>query len=271
MGESDQGARPKFKRSAKNYLLDPHFQLKYTAFLVAIALVLSATLGALLWWASSQIVDQTKLTLEQSSATVKQGEETVSRGKQVLEQSSKVNQVVIMTMETCYKDDQSALDSFRSEAAKDDAKLKAEQTLLEADAATLSKRTAEFQEQGKAVEVRQRNLMVILGLTLLVLVVGIGLAGIVFTHKIAGPIFKMKRLLRQVGDGKLVLHEKLRKGDELQHFFETFETVVNQLRAKQMKEIERLDGIIGRLEGADGAVVADIKKLRADMQNELED
>ena len=83
MAESDQGAKPKFKRSAKNYLLDPHFQLKYTSVLVAIALVLSVTLGALLWWASGKIVDQTKQTLEQSTETVKQGESTVARGKQV--------------------------------------------------------------------------------------------------------------------------------------------------------------------------------------------
>ncbi len=270
MAESDQGAKPKFKRSAKNYLLDPHFQLKYTSFLVAIALVLSVTLGALLWWASGKIVDQTKQTLEQSTETVKQGESTVARGKQVLEQSNRVNQVVIMTMETCYKDDQAALDSFRSEAAKDDAKLKAEQAALETDASNLAKRTQAFQQQGADVEARQQMLMVILGVALLVLVLGIGVAGIVFTHKIAGPIFKMKRLLRQVGEGKLVLHEKLRKGDELQHFFETFETVVNQLRAKQFKEIERLDGILGRLDGADPEAIADLKKLRADMQDELE-
>jgi geranylgeranyl reductase len=55
-------------------------------------------------------------------------------------------------------------------------------------------------------------------------------AGIVFTHKVAGPIFKMKRLLRQVGAGKLVLRERLRKGDELQHFFEVFEEMVAELR-----------------------------------------
>ena len=44
---------------------------------------------------------------------------------------------------------------------------------------------------------------------LALLVIAIGFAGIVFTHKIAGPIFKMKRLLRQVGEGKLVVSERL--------------------------------------------------------------
>jgi len=270
MGDNSEGARPKYKRSAKNYLLDPHFQIKYTAFLVAIALALSATLGALLWTASSEIVEQTEETLAQSAETVTKGQETVSRGKQVIEQSNKVNQVVTTTIEGCYGDNPALLESFRSEASKDDDKLKDEQKKLENDAAQLTQRAEQFKKNGEEVKSRQTKLKVILVVALLALVFGIGVAGIVFTHKIAGPIFKMKRLLRQIGDGKLVLKEKLRKGDELQHFFDTFETVVNQLRAKQMKEIERLDTILEHMGGAEPQALEDLKKLRADMQDELE-
>ena len=82
------------------------------------------------------------------------------------------------------------------------------------------------------------------------MVLGIGFAGIIFTHKVAGPIFKMKRLLREIGEGKLVLRERLRKGDELQHFFETFEKMVNDLRHNQEVEIAKVDEIIVRLDAS---------------------
>ena len=58
------------------------------------------------------------------------------------------------------------------------------------------------------------------------MVVLIGLLGIYFTHKVAGPVYKMKRLLKQVGQGNLRVEARLRKGDELQDFFDTFTQMV---------------------------------------------
>jgi nitrogen fixation/metabolism regulation signal transduction histidine kinase len=103
------------------------------------------------------------------------------------------------------------------------------------------------------------------------LVVGIGVAGIIVTHRVAGPIHKMKRLLGYVGDGHLMLTEKLRKGDELQHFFDAFEKMVNNLRKRQQNEIDMLDRAIAGLEGT----VADeqltqLRALRREMQDALE-
>ena len=118
----------------------------------------------------------------------------------------------------------------------------------------------------------------VVGLSVFVLLLGV--AGIMFTHKVSGPIFKMKRLLREVGKGKLVVREKLRKGDELQHFFETFELMVADLRRRQEQEIARVDDIILRLEDAprstrgmkelDDDGVELLKKLRREMQDQLE-
>jgi hypothetical protein len=58
-------------------------------------------------------------------------------------------------------------------------------------------------------------MFVILVAALSVLVLALGAAGIVVTHKVAGPIFKMKRLIVHVGQGHLNQLEKLRNGDEL--------------------------------------------------------
>ncbi len=272
-GESNQG-RPKYKRSAKNYLLDAHFQLKYTGFLVAITLVLSLALGALVYLASESVLEQTRDTVEQGKATVAQFEATVSRGQTVIEESDKVSQVVGTQLDCAYCGEEYApmRESFKKDAAAQAAKLRDEQTKLVADKKAIDERSFELEtELGKAM-MRQKQLLTALGAVLLILVLAIGVAGIIFTHKIAGPIFKMKRLFRQIGEGKLLLREKLRKGDELVHFFEAFEGMVTQLREKQKREIVEVDAIIASLEASkvEGDGLDKLKKLRGEMQDHLE-
>jgi nitrogen fixation/metabolism regulation signal transduction histidine kinase len=72
----------------------------------------------------------------------------------------------------------------------------------------------------------------------------LGLSGIVITHKLVGPVFKLKRLLRAVGSGKLDIHERLRKGDELEDLFEVFLGMVDSLRSTQAAEIAQLEAAI---------------------------
>lgn len=268
------------QRSARNYLLDRHFQLKYTALLVGIALALSVALGLILWRTSSKVIEQSQRAVEQGRETVKQGQETIDRGKQVLVQSRRVSQVVAMNIAKEYKDDPELAKTFNESAAKDEAKLKEEQDRLERDAAFLALRAGDLEAQAKNVATQQNALLLGLVAGLGLLVICVGLAGIVFTHKVAGPIFKMKRLLRQVGEGKLVVREKLRKGDELQHFFETFENMVNDLRRAQTAEISKVDKILERLADSpmstrgmrevDENGVELLKQLRREMQDQLD-
>lgn len=273
-------ATGRHNRSAKNYLLDRHFQLKYTSFLVGLAAALSIALGLLLWSTSSRVIEQSQRTVEQGRATVKQGQETVLRGKEVIVQSRRVSQVVAMNIAKEYKDDPELAKTFGEAAQKDDAKLNQEQERLERDAAFLAQRAQELEQQALDVQRQHRDMLTGLVAVLALLVVGVGVAGIVFTHKVAGPIFKMKRLIRQVGEGKLVVREKLRKGDELQHFFETFERMVDDLRARQEAEISKVDTILEKLSDApvsargmkefDEDGIALLKQLRREMQDHLD-
>jgi len=236
------------QRSARNYLLDRSFQLKYASLLAGVVLALSATLGVLLWRTSSQVIAQ--------------GRETVERGKLVIVQSRRVNEVVAMNIAKEYKDDPVLARTFAESAASDDRSLQDEQQRLERDAV--------------ALEQHQRNLIWGLVVALVVLVVAAFAIGIVFTHKVAGPLFKMKRLLREVGDGKLVVRDRLRKGDELQHFFESFERMVDDLRARQVDEIAKVDAALEKLSAATGTASPDaegmalLKQLRKEMQAQIE-
>ncbi len=245
-------AAPRHQRSARNYLIDRNFQLKYAGFLAGTALAFSVLLGFLVWRTSTEVIAQ--------------GQKTVERGQRVLVESRRVSQVVAMNIAREYKDDPELAKTFGEEAAKDEQKLKEEQDRLESDAAFLAR--------------QQRQLLGGLVAILAVMVLAVGLVGIVFTHKVAGPIFKMKRLLREVGAGKLVVRERLRKGDELQHFFEVFEKMVAELRRRQEAEIAKVDRILEKLSDAplsnrglkefDEDGVESLRQLRREMQDQLE-
>ena len=220
------------QRSVRNYLLDARFQLKYTSYLVGVALLISIVLGVFLWRTSGKVVEESA---------------------RVVEESKKVSDVVKMQIkdDPIYGDNPELMKSFNESAADSDNKV--------------------AQQQDK-VAAQQRVMLgsVVGGLSLLVVL--IGLVGIYITHKIAGPIYKMKTLLRQVGEGKLNFRGGLRKGDELQHFFEAFQLMADSLRERQRNEIETLEAGIASAKagGASEESLAKIVTVRDAMKKSLE-
>jgi nitrogen fixation/metabolism regulation signal transduction histidine kinase len=242
------------QRSLKNYLLDPHFQLKYTSYLVAIAVVLSVTLGALLWTSSRDVIAQ-------SRASVTQGLETVRRGQELVKESQKVSTVVKMNIAKEYADQPELAKIFSQKSDEEATRLQGEQKRLEEESKRLGQQAAELEQQ----QVRVMTTLVA-GLTALVLFVA--LAGIVITHRVAGPIFKMKRQIRELGEGNLRMPGKLRKGDELVHFFETFEETVKNLRRHQEEEIAKIDAIIA--ENDKETIIGRLQGVRDEMKAALD-
>jgi nitrogen fixation/metabolism regulation signal transduction histidine kinase len=247
------------QRSFRNYLLDPPFQLKYTGFLLSIALLISATLGTLLWSVSREVIAE-------SEETVKQGQETVERGQEVLRESQKVSAVVHMNIikDPVYGANPELAAVFNESAHEQDLRLEEQQRRLELAARQLEQRSRKIARQ-------QTRMLLGLVLGLSLLVIAIGAAGIVVTHRVAGPIYKMKKLLGYVGDGHLHLNDKLRKGDELQHFFDSFEKMVQSLRQRQQVEIAKLDeAIISLQHTVPEEQLSALKSLRQEMQEALE-
>ena len=74
-------------------------------------------------------------------------------------------------------------------------------------------------------------------------------------------------LLRQVGDGKLNFSGKLRKGDELQDFFEVFAQMVEKLKDRQRGEVHTLDAAMAeaRKSGASDEAISKIQAVRDEM------
>jgi hypothetical protein len=249
-------ATGRHQRSIRNYLLDAPFQLKYTSYLVAIAIILSGALGALLWKTSDDM-------LVQSRTSVAQGFETVRRGKELVKTSQKLSAVVQMNIAEKYADSPDLAKVFNEGADKEQKRLEEEQARLEAESARLLAHERDIERQ-------QSRIMATLLVTLTTLVLFIGAAGIVITHKIAGPIFKMKRQIRELGEGKLAMPGKLRKGDELVHFFQEFEDSVKHLRSQQSARIAELDAAIAKAEAGDSADAATrLKALRERLADQL--
>ena len=246
------------QRKLKNYLLDPHFQLKYTAYLVAIAVALGGSLAIVLWQTGDAVVAQ-------AQKNVAQGQRVVVLGREVVGESRKVSEVVKMNIvkDPVYQDNPALLEAFSTDAKKQDERLKDQEAQLVSQAESLKTETNSL----KAFQ--SRMMLALLGM-LVLLIVGIFVVGIMVTHKVAGPIFKMKRMIKDVGEGRLRIPGKLRKGDELVHFFDAFDLMVRNLRSRQESEIAMLETAIAQLEGkADASALKPLYELKQEMQEAL--
>ena len=247
------------QRKLRNYLLDPHFQLKYAGLLVGITLVLSASLGLILWRTSYAVISQSK-------ESVSVGEQVVERGRDLVKESKKVNAVVQMNIvrDPAYADNPGLLAAFQSDAKENDDKLNRQQTGLEDQERRLREQAGKLEEQ-------HRSIGTALVVVLTLLVIGVGLAGIVVTHRVAGPIYKMKKQLRDLRRGNYDVPAPLRKGDELVEFFEEFRKMVVELRRRQEEEITLLDrAILNLREKTSEGELAELNSLRAHMRGSLD-
>jgi predicted PurR-regulated permease PerM len=217
------------KRSVRNYLLDAQFQLKYAGILVAVAMVICAVMGAVLYRTTTAVVAE-------SSALV--------------EESKKVSEVSRMNIRDLASDSPDLLTEFNREADTHDRAI--------AD------------QQASLIRSQQNMILSLVG-GLVLIVVMIGLLGIYITHKVAGPVYKMTRLLRQVGEGNLQIDERLRKGDELRNFFQTFTHMVAGLREIEKTQLAQIEATLGAMErGAKDEAAVNLSRVRDAMRRALE-
>ncbi len=201
------------KRLLRNYLLDPRFQLKYTAMICGVAVVLMSGLSVVIVRIADSASKEASIAVHQAESAFRE---------------SKTSAEIVHTNALMAAADNPEL------VSQINADLLAANGRLELSLAESRNRTV-------AIEANRKNIRVVLGLSGFMLVFLLGLAGIVITHKLVGPIYKLKRLLRVVGSGRLDIHERLRKGDELEDLFDTFLQMVVSLRTAQRSEIQYLD------------------------------
>lgn len=231
-------------RRTKHYLLDPRFQLKWTSYLVVVVLAVMTTLGVLIARMAGRAADTAQIAVTQAEKAYDE---------------SKTNNILARSVVEMAAPEDAAVGAAMNESLAELDK-KSEQNL--ADVRSL-KETIDRDRRSL------RQLLIGAGVALLLL---LGVMGIVITHRIVGPVHKLKRLLRRVSTGRLVVDERLRRGDELGDLFETFLQMTYSLRAIQNARIATLDAALRRAEstGASVDVVDGMRALRAQMVLGLE-
>lgn len=219
------GGKPAFKRSWRNYLLDARFQLKFASYIVAINMVIAAMLGVFLW-------DTTGVLFKQMQAAVEARTSAVETSKEL--------GICTLNNEIAQKMDDPEFAKVMEEKS----------AAIDAD---YEKEKAKTMKAKGDLELQQRaTLFTLLG-AMVAFILFIGMGTVIVTHKIVGPLFRIKRLANEVADGKLRPPTYgLRPGDELKDVFDVFANMVTVLRSRQETDLKRVDQVLAELKAAGG-------------------
>ncbi len=234
----DPSPQKRHQRHVVSYLIDPRFQLKYTGLLVGVVLVVTLLLGTIIWRTSDSAAENARFASAQAETAIKESETT---GKLLR----------LMGASYAAQDPELAKTLDVDEAATD---------------AKFAANRAEVERRKQEVETQQRRIRLTLiggSLAFLVLLTGLG---IYITHRIVGPVYRLKRLLRQVGTARFAVVDGMgrgRRGDELEDLFDTFVQMTYSLKALQAGRLATLEATIerARKEGVPESVMQGLTAL----------
>jgi HAMP domain len=212
------------KRHVRNFLLDARFQLKFAGYVVALTLVMAGLLGVYLYRTTDSLFSQTQVAVDARSKAAETSRE----------------------LGRC---------TLNNDLLKNDPEIEKQ---LEARSTAIDKTFDDDMNAviaAKAELVRQQKVTAAaLAGGLLVFIVFLGLGTIVVTHRVVGPLFRVKRMASEVTAGKLRPPSYgLRPGDELQDVFEAFSVMVTQLRERAVADAGQLDAAAAALGSGDVA------------------
>jgi hypothetical protein len=196
MNSSDAATatRPPYKRKVRNYLINTGLQLRYTATIVIVAVVVTAFLGMKMYQATRD-----------------------------------VSRVILWT------------------------------SLV--DPASAEELQAQFSNSDRVV------LYGIIGFGV-VLVLSVSAVGILITHKVAGPLYKMASFFARVRDNRLgPAPRSLRKGDELQDFYLAFREMHQAIRERTEEDARVIGSAVSALEASADGGSAPVQRAISDLRD----
>ena len=232
-------SRPPPRRRKQPYLIDPRFQVKYTALLVGVVAAVMLVFGLVIW-----------STVEVASSNAQLA---AAQAERALKEASTSAHILKMSAATYETDSPELGRTLEGELAEIDRE-------YARNLAEVGERRAEVEQQ------RQRLLTILLGGggTLLLL---LSVLGLFITHRIVGPVLRLKRLCRQVGTSRFNVKVQAHKGDELADLFDTFGQMTYSLKVLQAGRLATLDATIERAEAesASPEVMEGLRALRAQL------
>ncbi len=95
---------------------------------------------------------------------------------------------------------------------------------------------------------------------------------LMFSHQIAGPLYRLEKSAEQVGGGRLNFRVQLRSKDQLQDLAKSMDEMVSDLRVRMQKikhETDRLKEVAGQASKVSGS--QEWAKTLSDIQNKLDE
>ncbi len=237
MSDPSPAKKAHFKR--RDYLIDPRFQLKYTGLLVAVVLAVMVFLGGELWQSANVASTYAQIASTQAELAMKESHTSSRLARQCVVTNAADNAILLQVVEE---------------------ELAATDRQAESDLEVVKRGRIDVEMHRRAM----REQLIATGIALTVI---LSIMGIFITNKIVGPVYKLKRLLRRVGTGRLATKERLRKGDELGDLFDTFLQMMYSLKALQSGRLATLDDAMEKANasGAAPEVLQSLQALRAQM------
>lgn len=215
-----QAAAAPYKRRLRNFLLDARFQLKFASYIVGITMVLSAFLGIFLYKNALNLFTQVDGAVEARSKA--------AETSKALSQAT-LNNDIARNMDN---------PDFTKEMTERSEKIDKEYE-REKNAIVEARKDLFKQQQATAVG---------LAGTLFAFILVVGLGAIVATHRIVGPLFRVKRMAREVAGGKVIPPTYgLRPSDELKDVFDSFADMVTKLRDRQLADASEIEKALAQL------------------------
>jgi nitrogen fixation/metabolism regulation signal transduction histidine kinase len=231
-------------RHKKSYLIDPRFQLKWTGYLVVVVVLVMTGLGLVIARTAGRASDTATIAVKQAEKAFEESRSNNILARRTVQLAGGENAALQMVMD---------------------------ESLAEVDTQS-EKNLADVRSRQADITRDRKNLQLLLIGTGVLLLVLLTVMGVVITHRIVGPVHKMKRLLRRVSTGRLVIEERLRRGDELEDLFDTFLQMTYSLRAAQVARLATLDGALRQAEltATNPEVLDGMRALRAQLVLGLE-
>jgi hypothetical protein len=198
------------QRKLRNFLLDRRFQLKFVAYAVTLTVLISGVLGLLLWRTTLKLFHQSELAVQARS--------------QAAESSRELGNAALTHKLLARFDDPTFEQILRERARAIDERYDAEKRAIIADSAEIVR--------------RQQATVAVMVASLVGFILVIGLVGVVLTHRIVGPLFRIKRMTLDITEGHLRMPtHALREHDELKDVFGLYSAMILKLREREEKEL----------------------------------
>ncbi len=236
------------RRRLRNLVVDWRFQFKYTGILVGTMLGLFAVLGSALYEAANIAAAQAHDAADLANIAEDQAEHAF-RETQASSRILRMNQLAEADM------DPAVVHGIESELDQVDAHAHANVLRIHLQRETV-------RAQRTLIDRAHHRLLTLLIVSALSLLCLLGALGVVITHRLVGPVFHLKRMFHEVGDGRLDIHDSLRRHDEFVDLFDAFISMVSRLRERHAKEITEFDAALDQALRL-GAQEASVAPLRA--------